>query len=134
MEETTQSPPVPFLTKRMASIMAIIFLCGFLVGVIFAKNTIFNPESKKTYVVPTATPYLTPSETSPTQTPPTQTPIPTLGSVKKSCITADDCSGLPCRDGYCMSLDYNMEQTRDSACPSGTVKVCQAAICQCLAN
>ena len=30
----------------------------------------------------------------------------------KKCATADDCSGLECRDGYCIGLDYNMEQTK----------------------
>lgn len=34
-----------------------------------------------------------------------------FNSTEKKCTTSDDCSGLSCDDGYCVGLDYNMEQT-----------------------
>jgi|SRR3989344_9229994 len=119
---------VPILTKMVIIIVACILFFVSLTTLVFVKNTLFTPYVQKAQIAPTPTLYVTPSRIIPTQIP------QATSSVNQTCTSSEDCSGLPCRDGYCVKLDYNQEQTKDTPCPNGTARVCQGDVCQCIAN
>lgn len=121
MEEVQQtSTTYTMLPYRTIAFLIVSFLIGIALG--FIGGLKYSRNSEVVKITPTimpTTPYPIPTEFQEIS------PLPTkviyerdrdsnTTNQGKKCTTTDDCSGLECQDGYCIGLDYNMEQTTNS--------------------
>ncbi|OGK18870.1 hypothetical protein A3D80_00925 [Candidatus Roizmanbacteria bacterium RIFCSPHIGHO2_02_FULL_40_13b] len=151
---TVENSEAPSLMKKI--IVVFFFILMAILGISFALAVNSNKTRPTTEPQPTSSRTLEP--TSPREPETTSTPVPfpsveptiacadgwvrvcegslcqCIGRTSRACTSNGDCSGRPCQNGYCVELDYNMEQTKDSPCPAGTVKACQGAVCECISQ